>query len=214
MKPARKKFELAVNFSHFTPAAVGLRRRLWQGRVAQTSKSPVAQVSKPAAALKLPTRSSFPPPADLGVGDTVGLDTCATRDIRYSVRRRCGHGHESDMMSSCADKSLHPPTRCPKRIVAAFTKLKLLVVIGMLGLLAMVSFPLVGKAKVETRRNQCLSNLKQLAVAWQSYSAAHNAEVVSNHALQETRARRSNWVNNVLSWGTVSAVLIECGDPV
>jgi hypothetical protein len=41
--------------------------------VTQTSESAVSQVSKPARALKFQT------PADLEIGDTAGLETCATR---------------------------------------------------------------------------------------------------------------------------------------
>ena len=73
--------------------------------------------------------------------------------------------------------------------------------IGSLALLAALSSPLLGKAKDRTRRTHCLSNLKHLTVAWQSYAADHNEGVVPNQAMQETRARRSNWVNNILSWG-------------
>ena len=93
------------------------------------------------------------------------------------------------------------PARCLRQSSAAFTRLDLFVVIGILALLVALSFPLLGKARDKSQRNQCLSNLKQLSVAWQNYAAEHNGEIVSNHAMQETRARRSNWVNNVLSWG-------------
>ena len=94
---------------------------------------------------------------------------------------------------------------CPQRSGAAYayayTKLDLLVVIGTLTVLGGLSLPLLAKARERAQRNQCMSNLKQLAVAWQSYAAEHNGEVVPNHGMQETRFRRSNWVNNVLSWG-------------
>lgn len=93
------------------------------------------------------------------------------------------------------------PFRCSRKPGPAFTRLDLLVVIGLLALLSALSFSLLGKATERAQRNQCLRNLRQLAIAWQSYASANNDEVVSNHATQETRARRRNWVNNVLSWG-------------
>ena len=96
---------------------------------------------------------------------------------------------------------IHATIHCPRRRSAAFARVDLLVVIGILALLAGLSFPLLGKAKDRSHRNQCLINVKQLNVAWHSYSADHNGEVVPNHAKEETRARRLNWVNNVLSWG-------------
>jgi hypothetical protein len=47
--------------------------------VAQTSKSAVSPVSKPAPAASAPTRSNSPRPADLEIGDTAGLETRATQ---------------------------------------------------------------------------------------------------------------------------------------
>ena len=55
--------------------------------VAQTSKSAVSQVSKPARLSPYGPRPAFASPADLEVGDTAGLETCATPsalDLRIS----------------------------------------------------------------------------------------------------------------------------------
>jgi phage FluMu gp28-like protein len=46
--------------------------------VAQTSQSAVSRVSKPASRENLPTSSNKTTPADLEIGDTAGLETCAT----------------------------------------------------------------------------------------------------------------------------------------
>src|SRR5262249_28330386 len=99
------------------------------------------------------------------------------------------------------DRRQSPPPTFSRPGGLAFTRLELLTLVGALALLAALALPLLGKAKEKARRNQCLNNLKELTIAWHAYATAHNEAVVSNHALQETRARRSNWVNNVLSWG-------------
>jgi hypothetical protein len=49
--------------------------------VAQISKSAVSQVSKPAQRLPVRRFHSFWSPADLEIGDTAGLETCATNRL-------------------------------------------------------------------------------------------------------------------------------------
>ena len=51
--------------------------------VAQTSKSAVSRVSKPANPAKADTRSVLGRSADLEIGDTAGLETCATANRRW-----------------------------------------------------------------------------------------------------------------------------------
>jgi len=53
--------------------------------VAQTSKSAVSQVPKPASASKSQPRLNHEPPADLEVCDTAGWETCATRVLAFFV---------------------------------------------------------------------------------------------------------------------------------
>jgi hypothetical protein len=48
------------------------------GEVAQTSQSAVSRVSKPAGGPNLPTPATMPRLADMEIGDTAGLETCAT----------------------------------------------------------------------------------------------------------------------------------------
>ena len=50
--------------------------------VPQTSQSAVSRVSKPADRGTRRTRWNFPSPADLEIGDTAGLETCATGGAR------------------------------------------------------------------------------------------------------------------------------------
>jgi competence protein ComGC len=84
---------------------------------------------------------------------------------------------------------------------SGFTKTELLVVIAIAALLGLLLWPALRKTRSAAQRQQCLANMKRLTVAWTSYAAANSDHLVANHAVQETRARRMNWVNNVMSWG-------------
>src|SRR5262245_597747 len=55
----------------------------------------------------------------------------------------------------------------------AFTLVELLVVIAIIGVLVGLLLPAVQAAREAARQSQCLSNLKQVGVALQSYSNAH-----------------------------------------
>ncbi|MBI3947262.1 MAG: DUF1559 domain-containing protein [Armatimonadetes bacterium] len=55
-----------------------------------------------------------------------------------------------------------------------FTLVELLVVIAVVAILAAILMPVFAKARERARQTQCLSNLKQIAAAWQMYAQDHD----------------------------------------
>lgn len=68
-------------------------------------------------------------------------------------------------------KRLNPP----RRPAAAFTLIELLVVIAIIALLAAILFPVFARAREQGRKAACLSNLRQIGIAMNLYTADYDS---------------------------------------
>src|SRR5690348_17671107 len=62
-----------------------------------------------------------------------------------------------------------------------FTLVELLVVIGIIALLVSILLPALNKAREDAKRVRCLSNQRQLVMAWQMYASDNKGKIVGSN---------------------------------
>jgi prepilin-type N-terminal cleavage/methylation domain-containing protein/prepilin-type processing-associated H-X9-DG protein len=101
-----------------------------------------------------------------------------------------------------------------------FTLIELLVVIAIIAILASMLLPALSKAKTKAQGIGCLSNLKQLQLAWYLYSGEFNEAIVPTGGIGDTAATMfdmqisdGNWVhgNMAIPQSSTNVLLIKAG---
>jgi prepilin-type N-terminal cleavage/methylation domain-containing protein/prepilin-type processing-associated H-X9-DG protein len=82
----------------------------------------------------------------------------------------------------------------------AFTLIELLVVIAIIAILAAMLLPALSKAKQQAQATRCMSNKKQVCLAWLMYSGDFSEWLAINEDQSKVFNGTASWVGNWLDW--------------
>lgn len=81
------------------------------------------------------------------------------------------HPSPNQSTDACVRTAIpRPATRYARRPRSAFTLIELLTVIAIIGILAAIIIPVVGKVRLAARQSQCVSNLRQIGIGIMAYT--------------------------------------------
>jgi len=95
-----------------------------------------------------------------------------------------------------------------------FTLIELLVVIAIIAILAAILFPVFARAREKARQASCMSNLKQIGLAFAMYSSDYDERTPYNsdstNSTPQLEASWNGWISNVLIPYTKNQQLYIC----
>jgi prepilin-type N-terminal cleavage/methylation domain-containing protein len=103
------------------------------------------------------------------------------------------------------------PLRNRRSLYRGFTLTELLVVMGMIGMLISLLLPAVRKGRAAAQAAGCLSNLRQMGIAWELYTSEHKGrllEYVWNTPATPEVAWNGYWLGVLDNYGVRGAALL------
>jgi prepilin-type N-terminal cleavage/methylation domain-containing protein len=132
-------------------------------------------------------RSSLVPASNTHQPSKLGRSGLPVFDPRdgLKLRRRLRSNEQSARpVSRRSTTSRDPSDHRARRILSAFTLVELLVVIAVIAILAGLLLPSLSGAKQRALAVNCLSNSRQLQIAWQNYATDNHDKIVLNGSQQ------------------------------
>jgi len=107
------------------------------------------------------------------------------------------------------------PNHRKERFLTAFTLIELLVVISIIALLIALLIPVLSTAREHGQRAVCLSNLRQLTLAWIAYAEENDGKIVDGSAFTKTTAgsrERESWLGRAFLYPEIKDDVIDDPD--